>query len=563
MDSFQNEIVDAHKSLRDAEVSIASVIGQLQDVIVNAYDGVWFEDYKAKWVKTIYYDYFKAFPNLVIGKTRSMLGYTIASMVIAKLCSNDYDFKGKGRATPKATSAASSTEPQVFAVPQGPVRTPVSIIPKATSPGCATAKAANTTKAKTTGPPPAAASLCEFPASSTSTSTSTLGYQRPLEEQDYKELQSTHDKITAKWRLSCGTMVEDVMYSKAKTYSVEHPHHSYIVNWSADRLIDLFSKEQIDEIEQELGESWLKKDLPPELSSMLSKLNGKVDFNTINSTYEAMSIDRRQEPALYWCKMSILNYLNLFVYEDHVQPFPTEQDLLKQMYGFIELSRFISKTTTETGAGSCSSTYNKNSKRTLSTMEQMNRQAVGDRSDLTFKYQTTELGCLEIGLIDHGPSGTKELQESSFKTPKMMRNFCRHIIDQYKVEAQHVKIVSFIISGQCQVQGNSLVVLFTHCLLGPYISAEVMTFKGCVGVLYSSPRLKMPENIAEIPRLLPPVLALVFNCSIIMKETVQFLVGTAASVNLDPFANSEYFFPDAYIPSMSNKKRKSVSSSSE
>ncbi|KAL9538837.1 hypothetical protein MBANPS3_010639 [Mucor bainieri] len=101
-----------------------------------------------------------------------MLGYTIASMVIAKLCSNDYDFKGKGRATPKATSAASSTEPQVFAVPQGPVRTTVSIIPKATSPGCATAKATNTAKAKTTGPPPAAASLCEFPASSSTSGSS-------------------------------------------------------------------------------------------------------------------------------------------------------------------------------------------------------------------------------------------------------------------------------------------------------------------------------------------------------------------------------------------------------
>ena len=74
----------------------------------------------------------------------------------------------------------------------------------------------------------------------------------------------------------------------------------------------------------------------------------KVDFDSINSTYEAMHIDRRQEPALHWCKMSILNYLNLFVYDDHVQPFPTEQDLLKQMYGFIELSRFLSKTTTET-----------------------------------------------------------------------------------------------------------------------------------------------------------------------------------------------------------------------
>jgi hypothetical protein len=47
---------------------------------------------------------------------------------------------------------------------------------------------------------------------------------------------------------------------------------------------------------------------------------------------------------------------------------------------------------------------------------------------------------------------------------------------------------------------------------GPYITAEVMTFNhGSIGLLYTSPRLKMPENIGEVPRLLPPVLTLIYT----------------------------------------------------
>lgn len=45
---------------------------------------------------------------------------------------------------------------------------------------------------------------------------------------------------------------------------------------------------------------------------------------------------------------------------------------------------------------------------------------------------------------------------------------------------------------------------------GLYIAVEIMTFNhGSIGLLYSSPRLKMPESIGEVPFLLPPVLALV------------------------------------------------------
>ncbi|KAL0138993.1 hypothetical protein V8B55DRAFT_1519821, partial [Mucor lusitanicus] len=88
----------------------------------------------------------------------------------------------------------------------------------------------------------------------------------------------------------------------------------------------------------------------------------------------------------------------------------------------------------------------------------------------------------------------------------MMRSFCKQIIDKYKIKASKVKIVPFIIHGS-------------------FITAQVMTFtKGSVGLLLSSPRLKMPQNVSEVPALLPPILALVYNCTLIIK-------------------NSDYFFP--------------------
>lgn len=71
-----------------------------------------------------------------------------------------------------------------------------------------------------------------------------------------------------------------------------------------------------------------------------------------------------------------------------------------------------------------------------------------DHSDLTFKHLSSELDCVEIGLVDHGPTGTKELQESKLKTPKMMRSFCSQIVEQYEIRANKVKIASIIISGK-------------------------------------------------------------------------------------------------------------------
>ncbi|KAG1369283.1 hypothetical protein G6F61_012462 [Rhizopus arrhizus] len=280
------------------------------------------------------------------------------------------------------------------------------------------------------------------------------------------------------------------------------------------------------------------KALSESLATMLMNLDGKNDFDSIDKAFQGISCNRRQQPEEYWCRESVLNYLNLFIDKDSVSSFPTEQDLLQDMYGFIKATKHISKTTTETGSGSSASNYNKNMRRALGSINRMERQVAADHSNFTFKHLSSELECVEIGLVDHGPTGTKELQESKLKTPKMMRSFCSQIIEQYKIKANKIKIVSVIISG-------------------PYITAEVMTFNhGSIGLLYTSPRLKMPENIDEVPRLLPPALTLMYNCAQVIKNTAQFLRKNAASVNLNPFSNADYFFPPSFVSEKNSSFKK-------
>ncbi|KAG1169600.1 hypothetical protein G6F36_012055 [Rhizopus arrhizus] len=186
------------------------------------------------------------------------------------------------------------------------------------------------------------------------------------------------------------------------------------------------------------------------------------------------------------------------------------------MYGFIKATKHISKTTTETGCSSSASNYNKNMRRVLGLIDRIERQVAADHSDLTFKHLSSELGCAEIGLVDHGSN------------------------EQYKIKANKIKIVSAI------------------------ISVEIMTFgHGSVGLLYTSPRLKMPESIGEVPRLLPPALSLIYNYAQVIKNTSQFLGKNTAEVNLNPFSNIDYFFPPSFVPGTSNSPKKRKASSSQ
>ncbi|KAG1372774.1 hypothetical protein G6F61_010750 [Rhizopus arrhizus] len=145
-----------------------------------------------------------------------------------------------------------------------------------------------------------------------------------------------YDKLSGKWVLKSVVVVEDAIYNEAKDYSVEHPLYSYVLHVNDSKLTDMFKPEEIKEIEEESGKADLMKALPESLSNMLMNLDGKNEFDSIDKAFQVISCNRRQQPEEYWCRESVLNYLNLFIDKDSVSSFPTEQDLLQDIYGFIK-----------------------------------------------------------------------------------------------------------------------------------------------------------------------------------------------------------------------------------
>lgn len=88
-----------------------------------------------------------------------------------------------------------------------------------------------------------------------------------------------------------------------------------------------------------------------------------------------------------------------------------------------------------------------------------------------------------------------------------------------------------------------------------YLSALVMTFKnGSTSLISRSKRFKMPENVAEIPSLLPPILKLIYNMSIAVKETISFIKGKSSMVNLEEVEKT--YLPPGFTPTNNSNKRK-------
>ncbi|EIE78817.1 hypothetical protein RO3G_03522 [Rhizopus delemar RA 99-880] len=334
---------------------------------------------------------------------------------------------------------------------------------------------------------------------SSKSSTRSLDYQTALTPEDMNILETKHLKLTKKWKLCSGRYVEDIVYEEGKNYAFDHPFHSYIIS------------------------------LDDENST----------YEEIESCYNNMCFSRRTHPEENWLVESILHYIELFYDSTSARTFASESTLFDEMYSFVKTSKKINNTITEFTARSNASSESKNNSRSIGSTSKINRQAVGDISDLSFIYSNNELGCVEIGLADNGGNGTKEINEKNIKVPKMMRNFCWKLINDYKVDPKEIKVVGFVISGH-------------------YMTNTIMTFKhGSIGLIYNSNRIKMPTTIKQISRLLPRALKIAYNSARAIKDTIRYL-DTACEDDQERTEEQLYFPPsfETVMKTSSSKKRK-------
>ncbi|KAF1799270.1 hypothetical protein FB192DRAFT_1385901 [Mucor lusitanicus] len=455
-------------------------------------------------------------------------------MVIGKLCSNDYDFKGKGRATPKAASAVSSSQPQVFAVPLGPVRTPIPIVAKATSPdralakatspGCATAEATNTTKAKTTSPPPAAASLCESSASTStsgSSSSSTTLYTDStmssagetvklpkLSDADKASIVLLYDSLDKgkMWKLSTGTFVEEKMRECALGKDHEHLAHSLILNVKDNDWYNYFSPEEMDEIA-----SYFPVDFPPvaELDTYLNKLESlsseELYEKLVSEKLPLASNDKWIQDSFYQClrllKSGFLPLVNG----------QSEGGLGKRMWSCIDPCFDFCQIDCKSGEKcSRSSADAMNAGRT----NLQSRQATGRKMDYLFQYSgKTEVGCGECGLAG-GVNSTKELYDAYFKLPKVMKDMMINLLSLSPSLKRDLVISGFYI-GQ-----SKLTLQVLDCPAG-----YVARYDAFNPVMY-------PDTESQLHRKMSAVLKVIFAGRVIMEETARKLDQDQSRVSL-------------------------------
>lgn len=129
------------------------------------------------------------------------------------------------------------------------------------------------------------------------------------------------------------------------------------------------------------------------------------------------------------------------------------------------------------------------------------------------------------------------------------------------MQPNNVKIMGIIISGKKKKIKKKIYVCIKDLslvLIGLNITALGMSFNnGSVSLLSTSDRLRMPESVSEIPRLLPPVLNLVYNLNKLLKSTVEKLKEMNSSVATE--LENINFFPPCFVPAAAtatNKKRK-------
>ncbi|PHZ09890.1 uncharacterized protein RHIMIDRAFT_293870 [Rhizopus microsporus ATCC 52813] len=186
------------------------------------------------------------------------------------------------------------------------------------------------------------------------------------------------------------------------------------------------------------------------------------------------------------------------------------------------------------GNESPASSEHRNSMQTIGCICQEKRKISGKHADLRYYYGSIEVACLEIGLVDSGSHGTKELNEVGIKAPIMMKSEALQISQQYGINMSGIKTVGFMIYGL-------------------NLTDLLVNFEGLMSLVTRLKRLCLPETVADTPRLFPLVLKLVFNAVQIVKGTINTIKEASTSVCLDN--DNDLPFPLLFAMSAATKEK--------
>lgn len=79
------------------------------------------------------------------------------------------------------------------------------------------------------------------------------------------------------------------------------------------------------------------------------------------------------------------------------------------------------------------------------------RKLHGTKLDMKFSWEEYELGCAEVGRMDDGEHGTKEMRESKLKSPKTMRDMLVVLSRSFPAQKKALRTFGYIMMGNVKM----------------------------------------------------------------------------------------------------------------
>ncbi|KAK4520018.1 Asparagine-rich protein (ARP protein) [Mucor velutinosus] len=520
---YKQEIASALKSIPATEISVNAVVDQLQDVIVDAYDGTWFETYKNSWVKCIR-AYLKS-ENIVFMQKTKPVWYIISAKIIAKL-SKDYDFKSKKKANVFEASVAEAS------VAEASVSTAIS----QTSSGALQIAAAHVPSG--TESISGHESMSGFGSRYGSGSTLQSSVQSDvkltlLTDSDKANIVAKYDALDKKkmWKLSTGTIVEEVMRKCAVEQKYEHLSHSLILNVRDKGWLKYFTSEELEEITTYKAINL--PDVPEDVQSYLNDLRSLTPedlYGKVVCEKLPLQSDKKWvQDSFYQC-IRLLDS-GFFPMNKNV----TEGGLVKRVWGCLDTCFDYSEISCISGEKcSKSSADALNASRT----DIMCRQSSGRKMDYVFLHEKSdlELGCGECALVG-GVNTTKEMCDANFKMPKIMKDMLIKLVS-----------VSPALKNKLHVCGLYIAESKLELLILDCPSTNVTRYDAMKEVVY-------PKSKGQVHRQLSAVLKNIIGLKILMEKTVYELDYDVTDITVGR-CNDNTMVPCFISSGTGNKKRK-------
>ncbi|KAI7856382.1 hypothetical protein BDC45DRAFT_67160 [Circinella umbellata] len=251
-----------------------------------------------------------------------------------------------------------------------------------------------------------------------------------------------------KWKLSDGTVVEDILHAYGISYEFEHSIHSYCINASDETLKNIFSKEQIRDIKTTGNHNF--PSLPVNIQTMLNgcdeviKKYIKVDDEEwvpdqkaiVDAVYKEITKNGFYDPYQQfdedWLQKTILEILSYYRWDvlKSVEKW-SEMDLVVRLWSLFDKAFDNLHMETKRDHTSVSMDISQNEDRMVSGENSIPTKANSFRPDLIYFKDGLEYGTAECGKSGDA-TAKKKIIETQLHIPKIMKAMFHRIIKKCK-----------------------------------------------------------------------------------------------------------------------------------